>query len=196
MQINTACLRVVNTILHTPLHYCVLFITPSTMKAPTVRFVSIIAVDPFRDEVLLVKKTKGPKHLHGKITFPGGKIEEDDPSAAHAASRELLEEAGVEVPPFDLIHLTKRSNQEFSLDIFVAITNLNDAEPQAGEEEPVFKASLAETRLKSSQKNPDYVEDTSDLLEALYTVRQINRRLASVSLRSNPQKESPLPQRP
>jgi 8-oxo-dGTP pyrophosphatase MutT (NUDIX family) len=155
------------------------------MKAPAVRFVSIIAVDPFRDEVLLVKKIKGPKHLHGKFTFPGGKIEADDPSAAHAASRELLEEAGIEVPPFDLIHLTKRGNQEFSLEIFVAITSLDKAEPQPGEKEPVFKASLAQTRLKASQKDPDYLDDTSALLESLYTVRQIHRRLASASLRSS-----------
>jgi 8-oxo-dGTP pyrophosphatase MutT (NUDIX family) len=153
------------------------------MSSKVIHYVSIIAIDPRADEVLLMEKTKGPQHLIGKLTFPGGKREAEDPSAAHAAARELLEEAGVEVPPFDLIHLSKKGGQDHTWEIFVAITDLSDAQAQPGEEEAVFKASLSETRKNATDLNT-YAADTAELLESMFSVRQIQRRLNSAASKS------------
>ena len=38
-------------------------------------------------------------------TCPGGKVDREDPSTAHAAARELREEVGVRVAPEDLLYI-------------------------------------------------------------------------------------------
>ena len=45
--------------------------------------------------VLLTQRDAGLKHHPGQISFPGGRIEADDPSPIHAALREAEEEIGL-----------------------------------------------------------------------------------------------------
>lgn len=48
-------------------------------------------------KVLLTKRSQEVEHHKGEISFPGGVIENDDPSPLHAALRETEEEMGI--PP-------------------------------------------------------------------------------------------------
>lgn len=45
--------------------------------------------------VLLTRRTESLEHHRGQIAFPGGALEEGDPSLLHAALRETQEEIGV-----------------------------------------------------------------------------------------------------
>lgn len=54
------------------------------------------------DEVLLVRKTKGPEVLHGKLNAIGGKVDSEDVSHEAAMCREFLEEAGHDAIDWDL----------------------------------------------------------------------------------------------
>ncbi len=59
-----------------------------------------------RDAGMTVMLTQRTDHLHdhaGQISFPGGRIEGTDPSAADAAIRETVEEVGVEQHRIQLI---------------------------------------------------------------------------------------------
>lgn len=64
------------------------------MKNYTVGF---IFSDDFK-HVLLIKKTK-PADQAGLFNGIGGKFEEIDKDAAHCVSREVKEEAGLDIPP-------------------------------------------------------------------------------------------------
>ncbi len=60
-------------------------------------------------EVLLLKRNETLEHMPGLWVFPGGKVESEDPGAdaleksRYGAARELQEEAGVTVPPAQLM---------------------------------------------------------------------------------------------
>ena len=56
---------------------------------------------------------QGTKHLLGKLTFPGGRINANDTSPASAAARELLEETGLQVDPKDVREVALRSGEDF-----------------------------------------------------------------------------------
>jgi 8-oxo-dGTP pyrophosphatase MutT (NUDIX family) len=54
-------------------------------------------------EVLMVRRTRGASFMADAWVFPGGRVEESDPSPAAAAVRELAEEAGIVLPAESLV---------------------------------------------------------------------------------------------
>lgn len=60
-------------------------------------YVLLLVFSSDRDYFIGLKKLRGPAFLHGKLTYPGGHIEEGE-SLEAASARELREETGVVVP--------------------------------------------------------------------------------------------------
>ena len=54
------------------------------------------------DEVLLVRKTRGPEVLRGKLNAIGGKVDPEDSCDQACMSREFYEETGHDVTDWDL----------------------------------------------------------------------------------------------
>lgn len=62
-----------------------------------VQYVSGFLFDMQMQQLVMIKKIKGPKHNIGKWTVPGGKIEEGE-DMHDAIIREFKEETGLDVP--------------------------------------------------------------------------------------------------
>lgn len=70
--------------------------TPAAVLVPLVR----------RDDglrVLLTRRSDNLEHHAGQISFPGGRIEAEDPTPAHAALREAWEETGLPAAAVELL---------------------------------------------------------------------------------------------
>jgi hypothetical protein len=61
-------------------------------QTPKKRYIVAIAVSEDASRMVLLTKNRGPSELLGRLTFPGGHVELDDPTAEAAAKRELLEQ--------------------------------------------------------------------------------------------------------
>lgn len=106
-------------------------------------------------EVLLVQRSRAVRHMGGMWVFPGGKVDETDhgpdrdpfEAAVSAAIRETREEAGLEINPGQLVHLSHWTTPEgarkrFATWFFLAI--LED-----GQEVRVDGGEIAEHRWVS-----------------------------------------------
>jgi len=58
---------------------------------------------PDGTHILLTRRTEHMKHHKGQISFPGGRIERQDPSPVHAALRETHEEVGIGPDQIDVV---------------------------------------------------------------------------------------------
>jgi len=59
-------------------------------------YVLMLVIDPTTRHAVGLIKRRGPAFLHGKISFPGGKLEPGETPEA-AASREMREETGLRI---------------------------------------------------------------------------------------------------
>lgn len=93
-----------------------------------INYVITIVVSEDARNVVLLLNNKGPAHLIGKWTFPGGKDDHPgDLSPAHAAPRELFEESGVKVDASKFT-LVRRTEADYgSLSLFFARTDISHA---------------------------------------------------------------------
>jgi 8-oxo-dGTP pyrophosphatase MutT (NUDIX family) len=64
------------------------------------KYVTCFLFNKELDQVLLLKKIKGPEGIAGKWNAPGGKIEDGETSLA-AIMRETIEETGLVIAPHD-----------------------------------------------------------------------------------------------
>lgn len=78
------------------------------------KYVTGLIFNKALDEVLLLKKIKGPEGVSGKWNGPGGKIENNE-TPLEAICREMIEETGVVIPAKDWLmfhHFTRVDNNE------------------------------------------------------------------------------------
>lgn len=139
------------------------------------KYVAILAVDPENDEVLLLEKLKGPAHLIGKHTVPGGKIE-DGEHAFTAAVRELHQESGVQAMPEEMSYLGFKGGDDWGLHIYSAITDLSKASAQPDELEKIYKYSFSGliSEIEDSFKNGTQNRYVFDMGEILLKFRNQN----------------------
>lgn len=130
------------------------------------RYVNIIAVSEDGEHVVVLHKRKGPAHLLGKITVPGGQIDESDASAAQAGARELAEETGIVVAADQLVRVAFKGNSSFELTTFAVQTDISMACQQPGETEPIEIQRLPQVLQFATSGDERYVSDLAELLQA------------------------------
>lgn len=123
-------------------------------------YVIMVVIDPLTHDTVGIKKLKGPEHLLGLRTFPGGKVEEGETAQA-AASRELLEEVGLSVDSADWKVFGTKKWPGGQLECLAAFCENVKAARQC-EEEPVWIQTIYDAASESVHAG-GYVEDFLDL---------------------------------
>jgi 8-oxo-dGTP pyrophosphatase MutT (NUDIX family) len=138
-------------------------------------YVLMIAVDAGTKNAVGLVKSKGPKFLIGKLTFPGGKIEPGE-SVKAAASREMLEEAGIEIAPEQWREVTVTETEEYALHVVAALSD-KVATARQMETELIFVMNLQEHYNKALRDGRTYTPDFVPLVEkAASTLGLVLRR--------------------
>ena len=109
-------------------------------------YVLLVVHDPVRDLVVGLLKQKGPEFLLGKITFPGGRLE-DGESPEEGASREMREETGLDIPVSNWKFVCRHADM-----MVLAACSANVVKAVQREEEPVFAMSVPR-QLEYAKKN-------------------------------------------
>lgn len=128
-----------------------------------IRYVSVIATNIKKDQIVLLRKLKGPATVVGKLTVPGGKIE-DAEGAIWAAVRELEEESGLKVQWEDLVKVKEVNEAAYSLVFFWYNGNIDEACAQEDELEKVFIGSVKDV---VDNKSGEYIQDVSELVRKI-----------------------------
>lgn len=136
------------------------------------RYVLGIVIDPATGFVVGITKKKGPAFLLGKVTFPGGKLEGNE-SAQAAMTRELAEEAGIDVPERDWRVLSYSETDDYTLTKLVAESS-KVLHARTREQEPIWHLAIkSHLRFAATQPNqyaPDFLADLTQALAVLNPV--------------------------
>jgi 8-oxo-dGTP pyrophosphatase MutT (NUDIX family) len=125
-------------------------------------YVLMFVADPDTGKVVTLVKNKGPSHLIGRITFPGGTIEPGE-TPERAASREMKEETGVSVRASEWIPIWRKSGPGWVMDVLAA-TSSKVHQARQMESEEVHIRDLKEA-FKASLENPDaYAKDFVEIV--------------------------------
>lgn len=111
--------------------------------------------------VVGLTKLKGPSHLIGRVTFPGGKIEEGE-SIFEAASREMLEETGLTISKDNWIKVGTKLNPSFNLAIVTCAVDVLTVSQQ--EIEPVWILDVDFSIDQANAQPSAYAEDFIEIL--------------------------------
>lgn len=155
------------------------------------RFVLIIATDRAGEKFVLLEKNKGPAHLVGKMSFPGGRDDQGENDLAVTAARELLEETGVTAAPADMVHLTTLEQPWGSLAVFTVACDISVA--RSMESEAVVTAAIDATVSAARGSQAElFVGDFLELFELARPRIDALRRAAAESV-ANPAARRPKP---
>lgn len=129
-------------------------------------YVTVVAMTEDLNHVVLLKKLKGPEHIVGKWTFPGGKAEEGESMEATAA-REFQEETGVWIDRDNLIPIYKRTAADYAITAFAVKGAVSGA--KTVEEEEVVVVTLGEAVALSETGNvvPEFSQWLLDAMKVL-----------------------------
>lgn len=140
-----------------------------------IRYVLMVVADQQAGFVVGMTKQKGPSHLIGKLTFPGGKMEEGE-TAEQAGSREMLEETGIEVSPADWVCFDVQRYEHYELHCLAANSDQVLRAHQC-EQEPVWHLAIKRHQVYAQEQPQAYVDDFLPLLnqaqEALRNKSQV-----------------------
>ena len=124
----------------------------STVKMSSV----LVLLFPDGDRIFtcLTKRPSTMKHHPGQISFPGGKVEEDDPSAEMTALREAQEEVGIDPSKIQVIGQLSDLYVEvsrFTIQPFIAWSDIKpDFKIEAGEVEELILFPVSDFILEES----------------------------------------------
>jgi 8-oxo-dGTP pyrophosphatase MutT (NUDIX family) len=124
----------------------------------------MVVVDPATGFTVGITKKKGPAQLLGRITFPGGKIENGE-SLRAAASREMLEETGVAVPQANWLEVESVLTPEYELHTLAALSD-KVLHAWQRESEPVWHLAYARHLEYAKAQPSEYVDDFIPTLQA------------------------------
>lgn len=131
------------------------------------RYVSVLAVSLDGQDMVMLRKDRGPPQIVGKLTVPGGKVDAEDTSLAHAAARELKEECGLDVEPASLLRIFHKGDGiRFDWTTFFARTDISGACTQPGETEPIHIAAVSDVLEALDAGGHDHAPDLGELMAA------------------------------
>ena len=132
------------------------------------RYVLLLVIDPDTGYVVGITKKKGPAFLLNRITFPGGKIEPDEDILV-AASREMKEETGIDIPVSDWKLFDVQKEEGYELNKLVAVSS-KVLHSRTCEEEPVWHLKISAHQQfaaeQPAQYAPDFLQTLQDALTA------------------------------
>lgn len=128
-----------------------------------IRYVLMVVADLETGFVVGLTKQKGPQHLLGKLTFPGGKMEEGE-SPEQASSREILEEAGITVAQDAWLCFDVQRYEHYELHCLVAGSD-QVLRARRCEQEPIWHLAIQRHQQYAQERPQDYVEDFLPLLD-------------------------------
>lgn len=141
-------------------------------------YVLMVVFDKAGANVVGLLKMKGPAKLLGKVTFPGGRLEEGETLEA-ACSREMLEESAVTVP----VEAWKFVCRNQNMAVFTAVLDsVSDA--RTVEMEPVFTLKVKAHLDGASFRNELYADDFPAVLQMAMLVAglEVDVRLLRLSV--------------
>lgn len=125
------------------------------------KYVTMVVIDPTINTMVALTKKSGPAHLIGRITFPGGKLEEGE-GPFEAATREMLEETNVHVPRHRWHPIRVVETDTYELTVLAA-NSPNVAQARQMEQEPVWKLQADWSILQSLSQPDAYAHDFATL---------------------------------
>lgn len=130
------------------------------------QYVSVLALSEDFHDFVLIRKTKGPAHIVGKLTLPGGKVESTDTDMPSAAARELREECGVQVDPKSLVLVGILSDPgEYELMVYACTADISKACTQPHEEEAISVMDMKTVMEALVDHDPQYVPDLAQFID-------------------------------
>ena len=135
--------------------------SPMSLPEETHYVIGVI-IDPALAVTVALEKRRGPAHLIGRTTFPGGHVESGE-SPEEAIAREIEEECGIAVAPSQWVHLRTVRGTGYRLDALAAVSaRACDAAPI--EDEPVSVLRIDEL-IRAQAATPErFARDLPELL--------------------------------
>ncbi|MDH3311941.1 MAG: CoA pyrophosphatase [Nitrosopumilus sp.] len=132
--------------------------------------------------IIMTEKPKHMKFHAGEISFPGGKLEDDDTDLLHTALRETNEEIGLEIPREQVIGQLEpvvTLNSRFLILPYVSVVDRIPPLSANREVEKIFHIPF-ESFLYTMAKDPD---PSHNIIQEMYTFEYQNQIVWGASAR-------------
>ncbi len=125
--------------------------------------------------IIMTEKSRNLKHHAGEISFPGGKMEKDDPDLLHTALRETSEEIGVTLEVDQVVGQLKpviTNNSGFVILPFVSVIDDVHSLRANSEVEQIFHISL-DGLLRNATNNSANIDRSIMYSDFIYNEKKI-----------------------
>ncbi len=126
------------------------------------------------DDKILVIDDDQP-HVGSRVSFPGGRVDEDDETILHAAKREMLEETGYEFEDWKLVRVWQpHTKLEWFIYLYIAQAGkkVRPAKPDAGEKITLELLDFDTVKNLSITKS-GYLAESKEIFENVNSLREL-----------------------